>query len=340
MVNPNIKGLQAAKKLRLGEKALRDNVPIRLNEWTVNTSDLKDMHKSCFVQFSILTNNHGVGGNKNKKDTAYGSKYSLRLSHIEDNPKAVIQTWQAIRNEILPCMTDVDGTTAVELFQAHLTGIACREFENICYEAAQDLWTTMQATHNMRLSTWGPTEETNSRLSDALMAQLPQAEMIRAQQTKQWFKKNQERVDGRAPLPVKPYTFVFPPPQFSPPPARPSSGKLFNWDNTGCTAMNPCAWLRLHNHGWEYSTQFFKLVFRAVQKRAFNTFGPVTGNTQIAYLTEDLKLDPSHKLKKFFGFVEGHSAAQPYYPVPVGALVSQSSEISKEFTDSRKIDIV
>ena len=70
MVNSNIKGLQAAKKLRLGEKALRDNVPIRVNEWSVNTSDLKDMHKSCFIQFNILTNNHGVGGNKNKKDTA------------------------------------------------------------------------------------------------------------------------------------------------------------------------------------------------------------------------------------------------------------------------------
>ena len=340
MVNPNTKGLQAAKKLRLGEKALRDNVPIRLNDWTINTGDLKDMHKSCFVQFSVLTNNLGVGGAKNKKDTSYGSKHSLRLNHIEDNPRAVISTWQAIRNEILPCMTDVDGISAVELFQAHLTGIACREFENICYDVAQDLWSTIESNHNARLSTWGPTEETNSKLTDAQKAQLPMPEMIRAQQTHIWFKKNQERVDGRANLSVKDYTFTFPPPKFDPPPARPAAGKLFNWDNTGCTAMNPCAWLRLHNHGWEYSTQFFELIFRAVQKRAFKTYGPVAGNTQIAYLTEDLKLDPSHKLKKFFSFVEGHSAAQPYYPVPVGALVSNTSEIGKEFSDSRKIDIV
>jgi len=216
MTSPNIKGLQAAKKLRLGEKALRDNVPIRINEWTYNASELKDMHKSCFVQFSLLTNNHGVGGSKNKKETSYGSKFSLRLNHIEDNPKAVIQTWQAIRNEILPCMTDVDGISTVELFQAHLTGIACREFENICYDAAQSLWTIIDASHNSRISTWGSKEETNSKLTDAQKAALPRQDMVRAKELNQWFKRNQERVDGRIHLPVKDYTFVFPPPKFDP----------------------------------------------------------------------------------------------------------------------------
>ena len=340
MTNPNIKGLQAAKKLRLGEKALRDNVPIRINDWTLDTRDLKDMHKSCFVQFSILTNNHGVGGRNKTKETAYGSKYSLRLTHIEDNPKAVIQTWQAIRNEILPCMTDVDGTSAVELFQAHLTGIACREFEKIANDAAQELWTTIQANFNSRLCLWGPTEKSNSELSDDDMANLPHHEMIRAQQLKNWFAKNEKRKAGRAKLPVTDYNYVFPPPKFNAPPSNPANGQFFNWDDTGCTAMNPCAWLRLHNHGWEYSTQFFNLVFRAVQKLAFNTYGPNAGSTQLAYLTEDLMFEPSHKLKKFFGYVEAHSAAQPYYPVPVGAMVSSTSEVGKEFTDARKIDIV
>ena len=58
-------------KLCSGEKVYRDNI----NEWVLNASDLKDNHKSCFLTFNVLTNNHGVVGAKNLKDTRYGTKH-------------------------------------------------------------------------------------------------------------------------------------------------------------------------------------------------------------------------------------------------------------------------
>ena len=71
-------------------------------------------------------------------------------------------------------MTDVTAIIAVELFQAHLTGIACREFDQIMLDYAEDLWSTIEAEFNAHTCTWGPTEKSNSELSDVDMAQLSQ----------------------------------------------------------------------------------------------------------------------------------------------------------------------
>ena len=111
---------------------------------------------------------------------------------------------------------------------------------------------------------------------------------------------------------------------FPTPPAKSKHGQLFSWGEgggaTGCEALNPCVWLRLHNHGWEFGVTFLDLVFKAIQQLAFKTHhGQYAGWTQIIYfLTEDLCIDPIHKLKRFFGFaaVQAHSKAQPYYPFP------------------------
>ena len=79
------------KSLRQGEKALRDNVPIRFYEWnTVTTGNLSNLPKTAMVNFTVLTNNHGGVGasNRQNKETSYGSQMGLtRLDHIEDNPK-------------------------------------------------------------------------------------------------------------------------------------------------------------------------------------------------------------------------------------------------------------
>ena len=115
--------------LRSGEKKLRDNVPIRFNDWNPATERaLKDLPETALIKFTVLTNNHGVGAGTGQKETSYGSILNRRLDRIEDNPKPAIETWMSIRNELMPRMTDVDAVTAVELFEAHLTGQATREF--------------------------------------------------------------------------------------------------------------------------------------------------------------------------------------------------------------------
>ena len=50
--------------LRAGEKNLRDNAPIRFNNWATIGGSKKDADlssKANIVKFSVLTHNHGVG---------------------------------------------------------------------------------------------------------------------------------------------------------------------------------------------------------------------------------------------------------------------------------------
>jgi hypothetical protein len=132
------------KSLRQGEKALRDGVPIRFNEWnSVTAGSLSNLPKTATVKFTVLTNNHGVGASNRQKETSYGSQMGLRLDRIEDNPKSVIETWQSIRNELMPRMADVDAVSAVELFGAHLTGAATREYSQILFDCAEKLYVDM-----------------------------------------------------------------------------------------------------------------------------------------------------------------------------------------------------
>ncbi len=128
--------------LRNGEKNLRDNVPIRFNEWA-NASRLtpdETAPKSSFVKFSVLTSNHGIGGTGKSSASSLGTRASLKIAIVEDNPREVIQVWQSIFKELLPAMIDVNPITAVELFQAHLTGTALTEFEQISFDAAGKLY--------------------------------------------------------------------------------------------------------------------------------------------------------------------------------------------------------
>ena len=50
--------------LRAGEKNLRDNVPIRFNDWATTGGSKKDSEtyaKANIIKFSVPTHNHGVG---------------------------------------------------------------------------------------------------------------------------------------------------------------------------------------------------------------------------------------------------------------------------------------
>ena len=77
------------------------------------------------------------------------------------------------------------------------------------------------------------------------------------------------------------------------------------------------------------------MVFKKVQELTFKTFGGHAGRIQIDYLTEDLCMDPSHSMKKFFRLLTAHSKAQPYYPP-----VAMDTDVADPFHDDRKIQIV
>lgn len=86
-------------KLWLRKKKLNDNIPIHFNNWTLlNMTDTKDKHKSTFVWFSILTNNHGVGHGKSSKDPYFGSK--MALGSVQST--FALQFWNSVRQTWTP----------------------------------------------------------------------------------------------------------------------------------------------------------------------------------------------------------------------------------------------
>lgn len=326
--------------LRNGEKNLRDNVPIRINDWANAGAAPKDtVPKSALVKFSVLTNNHGVGGTGKFSTSSFGTKTALKLDLIEDNPRSTIQCWQSIFNELLPAMPDVSPLTAVELFQAYLTGTATKEFEQILFDSAGELYDKyIDVEYNRRISKYSKVDFINAAKSIADIDALGDAELVRAaKDIKPWQEINDLRVAGRKNIPgISSYAYSsHSPPRFPRPPAKPKMGQFAGWNPTGVSCLSPCAWLRMHNHGWEYAEKFLTLVFNKVQTLAFKQYGAHAGSTQLSYLTEDLELHSSHELKYFFRLVQSHSEAMPYYPP-----IPMEPEVGVVFSDARKIQIV
>ena len=327
--------------LRAGEKNLRDNVPIRFNDWATSGGSKKDTEtnaKANIIKFSVLTHNHGVGVKTGLKDCSIGTKSSMKLDRIEDNPKAVIEVWQSILNELLPAMIDVDPITGVELFEAHLTGAAAKEFQQIVYKVSEKLYDSyIDVEFNMRICTFTSIERTSADLSQSQRDALADEDQkIKGNELAKWLARNNVRKNVRNKVTgIRNYDFEFPPPRFPRPPIRPSKGKFLHWSVTGVNALNANAWLRQHNHGWEFGERYFNMIVEAVQKLAFKQYGRHAGQTQIDYLTEDLKMDPSHSVKQFMRILTCHSEAQPFYPT-----MGMNAEVGSPFNDDRKIQIV
>ena len=260
----------------------------------------------------VLTNNHGVG----QKETSYGSILSHRLDRIEDNPKPVIETWMSIRNELMPRMTDVDAVTAVELFEAHLTGQATREFAEILRDSAEWLIMVINHSFNQRLCEWGTAEKNDSTRAVITIHGYEKDRRQRALVTKEWIEKQTKREEGRQGKGVQPYTWKFPPPKIAAPPRQPNKDQFFNWGPSGLEQMDQCSWLRMEHHGWEFMPHFLDKVLEGTKKLAFKAYGPDCGRQQLDYLSEDLVFEHSHKLKNFFRLLQAHSEAIPYYLVP------------------------
>ena len=325
--------------LRSGEKALRDNVPIRFNDWATIGGSKKDpdASKANIIKISVLTHNHGVGSKNTSKDCSIGTKSSLKLDRIEDNPKAVIEVWQSILNEMLPALIDVDPITAVELFEAHLTGSAAKEFQQIAYKVSDKLYESyIDVEFNMRIASFRAPEKSNAELTQEQRDALPDDQRIKANELAKWLAKNEVRKNARTGMSgFRAYNYTFPPPRFPRPPARPSKGKFHNWSISGINALNANAWLRQHNHGWEYGEKYLDMIFKGVQELMFKQYGKHAGRTQIDYLTEDLRMESTHSMKQFFRILTAHSEAQPFYPA-----LAMDKEVADPFSDERKIQIV
>ena len=80
------------------------------------------------------------------------------LDRIKDNPKSVIKTWQSIRNKLMPQMADVDTVSTVELFGAHLTGAAAREFVQILFDCIAKLYVDTLTHRSMNNMQNGPSQ--------------------------------------------------------------------------------------------------------------------------------------------------------------------------------------
>ena len=234
-------------------------------------------------------------------------------------------------------MINVDPITAVRLFVAHLTGSAGKEFQQIVYQVSDDLFNKdIDVEFNMRVVRWNAPENTLAELDADQRSNLPADQRITAVKLRRWLDKNDERkTDRTGVLGIREYKYLFPPPKFPGPPARPSKGKFIPWSVSGINALNTNAWLRQHNHGWEFGERYTDMVFKQVQEIAFKTCGAHAGRIQLDYLTEDLCMDPSHSTKQFFRLLTAHSEAQPYYPP-----VAMDTEVADPFNNERKIQIV
>ena len=156
----------------------------------------------------------------------------------------------------------------------------------------------VEVEFNMRVIRWNAPEKTLSELGADQRSKLQPDQRIIAVELSRWLDKNDERkTDRTGVLGIREYKYSFPPPKFPSPPARPSKGKFIPWSVSGINALNANAWLRQHNHGWEFGERYLDMVFKQVQKLAFKTFGAHAGRTQVDYLTEDLRMDPSHILQ-------------------------------------------
>ena len=95
-------------------------------------------------------------------------------------------------------MIDVDPITAVELFEAHLTGSAAKEFQQIVYQVSDDLSNKhIEVEFNMRVVRWNAPEKTLAELDADQRSKLSPDQRITAVELHRWLDKNGERRTDR-----------------------------------------------------------------------------------------------------------------------------------------------
>lgn len=83
--------------------------------------------------------------------------------------------------------------------------------------------------HNAIICKFNQKDLAHSKLTGTDYGKLSQAQQARATKLDNWIHRNTERKDARKNVVgIKEYTFVFPPPAFPPPPAKPMAGQFFD----------------------------------------------------------------------------------------------------------------
>jgi hypothetical protein len=169
----------------------------------------------------------------------------------------------SICNELLPRILDTDPITAVELFQSHLTGPAPQEFEVIVNDVAKLLYdNVIDPEFNQRICLMS---EEELRIATQTEEEGPLLKRSKIAAYRRWMSQNEERKLVRANLAgISAYSYSQKPERFPPPPAKPQAGKFIKWNNVGLTPLNTMAWLRMHNHGWQYGQNFCDRVFTKI----------------------------------------------------------------------------
>ena len=84
-------------------------------------------------------------------------------------------------------MIDVNPITVVQLFEAHLTVSAVREFQQIVYQVSEDLFNKdIEVEFKMRICRFNQPEKTNASHSDKQRTKLPTDQCIKAVKLKRW----------------------------------------------------------------------------------------------------------------------------------------------------------
>ena len=303
-------------KLRKGEKARRENVPIALNDVQDHLRQVSSemSNKGNVVTLSVQTCHFGTGASNKQSGTSFGKKVAHKLDRIENNPLPVISTLLTVYRELLPAMVDVGPITAWELFKTLCTGTAVAEFNSILERASAKTYLQIEQEFNREIC-----KETDKESDKA----------------KAWIKKNQERKDSRRGYPIADYDFSFPPDPIPKPPRKAPNNKLVAWSTSGVQGLDALGWLNLHKHGWEYAELLHDHIMKEVKTLAFRVFGPEAGRNQIDYLSEDLKMDPSHNISVFLRLLDWFSEAQLLYPKLDG-----DEEVGSLFTQTRKTNIL
>ncbi len=241
-----------------------------------------------------------------------GYKCFRKLDHIQDN--LVRSSRHGNRSSQLVNLNPI--MMAVEIFfQSFLTGTATKEFERILHKVA--CWRLfereIQVKFNSRICQFTSIDYANAKKShgELVKADTDKELLHAAAHLRSWIQKNDNRKEQRekvkATASLKSYAWTWPPTKFPPPPSKPMHGIFYAWANSGINATSACAWLRIHNHGWEFGDLFQREIFLEVQKLTFKSYGKKAGPTQIDYLSEDLLIvEATIKLSKFYSLVEAH----------------------------------
>ena len=82
---------------------------------------------------------------------------------------------------------------------------------------------------------------------------------------------------------------------------------MFLWNSSGIQSLNALDWLNPHKHIYEYAELLHDNITEEVKQLMLRSFGKESGRVQTNYLTEYLRMDPTHNVGTFLCLLEWFS---------------------------------